>query len=169
MEALGRRRRSGSWPPGRRCWWPGTLSLAHKKELPQRSRRSAIQPSRENARASKTDKKEAPGYRGIAKRAPSLSWERSKGLTSLVQRPQATGAKIHPTRLAINLHPLALDVGPELAIGRPLGVTDVVPKLRALATHFTLCHDITSQYFVAGRIIPQQTLSCNLPFHQWRE
>lgn len=62
------------------------------------------------------------------------------GLTGLVQRPQASGAKMHPAHLAIDLNPHTLDVRFELALGCLLRVADVVPKLRALATHITLCH-----------------------------
>ena len=56
-----------------------------------------------------------------------------KGLQTLHTHVQAL-------RLSVN-HQRALDdVGPELAIGMPLGKANVVPKLRTLAAHFTLSH-----------------------------
>ncbi len=63
-------------------------------------------------------------------------------LATFVQRPQTAGAQIHPTDLPVEFYSHSLDVGLELAIGRPLGVANVVPELRAFATHFTLCHRI---------------------------
>jgi hypothetical protein len=63
-----------------------------------------------------------------------------KDLTSLVQRPQAASTEMHPAHLPLHPYPHALDVRFELTVGCPLGVADVVPELRAFATHFTFRH-----------------------------
>ena len=62
------------------------------------------------------------------------------GLTRPVQRPQAASTEMHPAHLTVDLHPHALDVRLELTVGCSFGVADVMPKLRTLATHVTLCH-----------------------------
>ena len=65
---------------------------------------------------------------------------KSKGLARLVQRAQTARAQVHAPRFAVDLDTHALDIGLELAVGRLLGVTDVVPELGALAADFALGH-----------------------------
>ena len=66
--------------------------------------------------------------------------EYDRNLASLVQRPQAARAHVHPAQLAVNFHPRALNVGLELAIGCLFRVAYIVAELRALATHLALSH-----------------------------
>jgi hypothetical protein len=78
----------------------------------------------------------------------------------LAQGFQALGAQLDRYQLAIPQKLRLLDVGLELALGVPLGKTDVVPKHWLLATHLTDCHNITfSSYEVfpslQGLRIPQ--------------
>ncbi len=67
-----------------------------------------------------------------------------RGLPRFVQRSQATSTEVHTLYLAVDLHPHALNVRLELPVGRPFRVADIMSKLRTFATHFTLCHSITS-------------------------
>lgn len=71
-----------------------------------------------------------------------------KASSDLVQRPQTTGAHVHPAHLTIDLHSGTLDVGFELAIRRPFGVANVVPKPRSFATHFTFGHFSTTSTMI---------------------
>jgi len=80
---------------------------------------------------------EGAGEVGLRTDAP-LS--RQSTLAGFVQRPQAARTEVHTALLPFKLDPHTLDVGLESAVSRPFGVTNVVPELGALATHFTLCH-----------------------------
>jgi len=61
-------------------------------------------------------------------------------LTDFVERLHTLDTNMQPLCLTVD-HNLALKhVGAELTIGVPLGETDVVSKLRAFATDFTLSH-----------------------------
>ena len=56
------------------------------------------------------------------------------------QRAQAACADVNAAHLAVDEHSLALNVRAEHAIGRPLGVTDIMSEHRAFTTDFTLSH-----------------------------
>jgi len=57
------------------------------------------------------------------------------------QRSNTAGADVKPTVFTIDHHALPLDIRTELSVGSSLRVTYVVPKHRALAADFTLCHN----------------------------
>jgi hypothetical protein len=59
---------------------------------------------------------------------------------NLVEGLQTLGAHIEFPSLAIHHDCSLSNVRPELAIGVPLGETDVMPELRAFAAYFTLSH-----------------------------
>jgi hypothetical protein len=63
-------------------------------------------------------------------------------LLSLVQGPQTAGAQIHTPDPATVVESDPLDVGLELTICSPLRVTNVVPKLRLLATELAFRHRV---------------------------
>jgi hypothetical protein len=56
------------------------------------------------------------------------------------QCAQTASANVDAPPCAINQHPLALDVWAELPIGRPVRVTDIVPKHWDFTADFTFCH-----------------------------
>src|SRR5512145_2620833 len=58
----------------------------------------------------------------------------------LVKGLQALSTHIEPARLAVYHHRALGDVGMKLAVSAPLRKAHIVPKLRTLATHFTLSH-----------------------------
>lgn len=53
---------------------------------------------------------------------------------------QATRTHVNASPYAVNQHPLALDVRAELPVGRPVRVTDIVPKHWDFTADFTFCH-----------------------------
>jgi len=57
------------------------------------------------------------------------------------QRSNTAGADVKPTVFTVDHHALALDIRTEHSVGCALRVTYVVPKHRALAADFTLCHN----------------------------
>ncbi len=57
------------------------------------------------------------------------------------QRTNTAGADVKPTVFTIDHHAFALDIRTEHSVGCTLRVTYVVPKHRALAADFTLCHN----------------------------
>ncbi len=57
------------------------------------------------------------------------------------QRSNTARADLQPTVFTIDHDALALDIRTEHSVGSTLRVTDVVPKHRALAADFTLCHN----------------------------
>jgi len=65
---------------------------------------------------------------------------RKSCLAVLIERPQAARTKVHAALLSVDRNTHPLNVGLELAVCGPLGVTHIVAKLRALAADFTLCH-----------------------------
>jgi hypothetical protein len=56
------------------------------------------------------------------------------------QRSNTARADVHPTVFPIDHDALVLDIRTEHSFGSTLRVTDVVPKHRAFAADFTLCH-----------------------------
>jgi hypothetical protein len=57
------------------------------------------------------------------------------------ERPQAACTNVAAAILTVDQHVLALDIRTEHAVGCTLGVTNVMPEHRALATDLTLSHD----------------------------
>ncbi len=60
------------------------------------------------------------------------------------ERANATGAHILAHQATVFHHAHALDIRLELALGPAVGVAHIVPELRPLPTHFTLCHGYAS-------------------------
>jgi len=67
--------------------------------------------------------------------------KQGRGLTSLVQRPQAASTDVHPAHLVVDLDAHTLNIGPELTAGCPLGMADVMSESKALATNVTFRHE----------------------------
>ena len=81
---------------------------------------------------------------------------RASSLRRLVQSAQTPTANMHRAHCPTNRYLATLDIGPELPVRCPFGVTYVVAELRALATDFTLRHLATSLELRTERIIPHE-------------
>ncbi len=83
-----------------------------------------------------------------AKRPAPGGWPRSVrlalalGLGGLVVGPQAAGADAYLPDPTLDLDRRRLDIREPAAVGASLGVADVMPELRALATDLTLGHSV---------------------------
>ncbi len=75
------------------------------------------------------------------------------GLGFLAHDADALGAHVLANHVSIFQNPDALDVRLEHPVGPTVGVADIVPKQRGLATNFTLCHgnNLARSVQVSGR------------------